>query len=80
MLVAKLNCHIYTHHNPIHTVAKQARIPVSTPPMKEPPTAADTLQLAVHLSTDAATDFRLRQAFTVADVSLTGHWVIKLND
>ena len=64
----------------MHTVAKQVRIPVSTPPMNEPPTAADTLQLDAILATDAATGFRLRQTFTVANVSLTGHWVIKLND
>ena len=60
-----------THHNLMHSVTKQARIPVSTPPMNDPPIAAGTF----------ASDFkvRLRQMSTVASVSLTGHWEINLN-
>ena len=56
----------------MHSVTKQARIPVSIPPMNDPPIAADSL------ATDVAT-FRLLQALSVADVSLMGHWVINLN-
>ena len=55
----------------MHSVTKQARIPVSTPPMNDPPMAAGTF----------TSDFkvRLRQMSTVASVSLTGHGEINLN-
>ena len=55
----------------MHSVTKQARIPVSTPPMNDPPITADSLAASI-------ATFRLLQAPSVADVSLTGHWVINL--
>ena len=55
----------------MHSVIKQARIPVSTPPMNDPPIAAGTFTSGFKV--------RLRQISTVADVSLTGHWEINLN-
>ena len=61
----------YTHHSPMHNVTNVARIPISSPPTNDPP------MTAISLATGVAT-FRLRQASTVADVSLTGHWVINL--
>ena len=64
-----------THHNPMHSVTKQARIPVNTPPMNDPPIAAESFATCV-----AASGFRVRfsQTSTVADVNLVGHWVINL--
>ena len=62
-----------THHNLMHSVTKQARIPVSTPPMNDPPITAGTF------TAESGFKVRLRQMSTVANVSLTGHWEINLN-
>ncbi len=59
----------------MHSVTKQAVIPITTPPMNDPPIAADPF------ATSAATsDFCVRfwQTSTVAGTSLEGHWVINL--
>ena len=60
-----------THHNPMHSVIKQDRIPVSTPPMNDPPIIAGTFISGFKI--------RLRQISAVANVNLTEHWEINLN-
>ena len=67
-----------THHNPMHSVTKQARIPVSTPPMNDPPIiGAESFATCVAAS-EKGFRVRLRQTSTVADDSLMRHWVINL--
>ena len=69
-----------THHNPMHSVTKQAMIPVSTPPMNDPPIiSAESFATCVAAS-QAGFEFRVRfwQTSTVADDSLAGHWLINL--
>ena len=67
-----------THHNPMNSVTKQAMIPVSTPPMNDPPIiGAESFATCVAAS-EKGFRVRLRQASTVADDSLTGHWLINL--
>ena len=60
----------------MHSVTTQVSTPVNTPPKNEPPIiVADSLAA----ESDVAT-LRLLQAPSVADVSLTGHWEIRLKD
>ena len=62
----------------MNSVIKQAMIPVSTPPMNDPPIiGAESFVTCVAVS-EKGLRVRLWQTSTVADDSLMGHWLISL--